>query len=414
MFTRKERNVKLRDLHKNMIDDNYRSIKEICDRVGISHRTFYNWKDRIKNFIEEEEPKQIIKLAKYSFPPLISGAPPPVDEYSNFIEIPIIQEYKQMCKINKKHPHLSHLFRICNASKTTPTKLSESLINAKTAFIEFDDVYHLKDKTLTNEKYRKVLRAFLQFRSITIPNKDPVIHGGSDSQGDYATVSLTPGEVTKVADILSSTLGEKYYDLFRIHHETFPRPQTLYSWMPVLEIKYVDVDGHSLPFGQTSVYESKQKKHYNKLILEPNALQIIDKYNGKNLVDQNITFRNFIDTYSKGLKNAYYSIGKIMRDQKYPKGVEGWLWFNKPIYAIRHSAAVQWINRTSFDVNLVATMGWEKPDTLTKYYARISTNNIMEKGVCYYCAPPSVSSAQPVFCSAPHALAYIHGMRRHK
>ena len=412
MFTSAKKREKIKNLHLNMVDDNYRSVSEICNRVGISHSTFYSWKDQIKNYIDED-PIETIKLAKYSFPPLIQ-APPPVDQYSNFIEIPLIQEYQQECKINRKHPHIPHLFRICNASKTTPEKLSESLTNAKTAFLIFDEIYHRNDKTLTNEKYRKVLRAFLQFRDITIPNKDPVIHGGSDSQGDYATVSLNPNEVTTIAKILNETLGEKYHDLFRIHHETFPRPQTLYSWIPNLEIKHIDVDGKSLPFGQTSVYEAKQKKHYNKLILEPNALQLLSKYNGKSIIGNDIKFRDFISTYSKGLKNAYYSIGKLLPDQKYPKGTEGWLWFNKPIYAIRHSAAVQWINRTSFDVNLVATMGWEKPDTLTKYYARISTSNIMEKGVCYYCAPPSITSNQPIFCSAPHALAYIHGMQRRR
>lgn len=395
-----------------MVDDDYRSVSEICNRVGISHSTFYSWKDQIKNYIESEEPTEKIKIAKYSFKPLLQTAPPPVDQYSNFIKIPIIQEYEQECKINRKHPHIPHLFRICNASKTTPEKLSESLNSAKTAFLEFDDVFHKNDKTLTNEKYRKVLRAFLQFRGIIIPNKDPVIHGGSDSQGDYATVALNPVEVSNVAKIINETLGERYHDLFRIHHETFPRPQTLHSWIPNMEVKHVDVDGQSLPFGQTSVFESKQKKHYNKLILEPNALQLLYKYNGKSIIGEDVKFRDFIAKYSAGLKEAYYSIGKLLPDQKYPKGTEGWLWYNKPIYAIRHSAAVQWINRTSFDVNLVATMGWEKPDTLTKYYARISTNNIMQKGVCYYCAPPSITGSQPVFCSAPHALAFIHGMRR--
>ena len=144
----------------------------------------------------------------------------------------------------------------------------------------------------------------------------------------------------------------------------------------------------SLTFGQTSVYESKQHKHYNKLILDPQALACLQKYVGKRIIDK--PFREFITDYSKVLKDAYYSIGKIDSSQKYPKGTEGWLWQNKPIYSIRHSAAVQWINRTSFDVNLVATMGWEKPDTLTKYYARIDhtrrlylvqiTLFIMEKG----------------------------------
>lgn len=406
MLKAKVKMEKIKQLHAELSTDASRSVADICNAVGISKSTFHAWKDQIINY----RPDDVVLKTIRDYPPLLPNADAPVDTYGNFINIPIIINFEKECKINKKNPHLSHLFRLCNAANMHPDTIAETINNAKTAFMEFDTVYHRSNPTLTNERYRKVLRSFLQFNGIIIPNKDPVLHGGSDSQGDYATVQLTPTEVERVAAIIGREKGEQFEDLFRIHHEAFPRPQTLHSWMPVVEIKHVDVDGNTYPFGQTSVFEKKQHKHYNKLILHPKALDIITKYQGKRIID--VSFRDFITDYSAVLKKAYYEIGKIIEDQRYPKGTEGWLWFNKPIYSIRHSAAVQWINRTSFDVNLVATMGWEKPDTLTKYYARISTSNIMEKGICYYCSPPSVTSSQPVFCSAPHALAWIHGAKR--
>lgn len=406
MLKQKVKMAKIKQLHAELSTESTMSVQDICKKVGISKSTYHAWKDQIAQYTPEDIKVETIR----NYPPLRHDIQPPIDTYANFIHIPIIIQFEQECKINKKNPHLSHLFRLCNAANMHPDRIAESISNAKTAFMEFDTVYHKTDPTLTNERYRKVLRSFLQFMGIIIPNKDPVLHGGSDSQGDYATVQLSPTEVERVAAVIAREKGEVFEDLFRIHHEAFPRPQTLHSWMPVVEIKHVDVDGQTYPFGQTSVFEKKQHKHYNKLILHPKALDIINKYQGKRIID--VPFREFITDYSAVLKKAYYEIGKILEGQTYPKGSEGWLWYNKPIYSIRHSAAVQWINRTSFDVNLVATMGWEKPDTLTKYYARISTSNIMEKGICYYCSPPSVTSSQPVFCSAPHALAWIYGAKK--
>lgn len=404
---RTEKNNKIKQLYSSLTNtDTEASVLDICDTVGISKPTFYKW----KNTLVDVDPKIKTKKTVKDYTPLRSDTAPPIDRYSNFIAIPTIREFENNCMINRKKPHLSHLFRICNGSNTHPDTLSTDINSAKLAFNEFDTLYRKDDPNITNERYRKVLRSFLQFRGISIPNKDPVIHGGSDSQGDYATVAMNPQEVELVAKFIGESKGEVYQDMFRIHHESFPRPQTLHSWIPNIEIKYADVDGESYPFGQSSVYERKQHKHYNKLILEPQALDAAVKYQGKRFID--LPFSEFLSEYAGVLREAYVEIGKISPDIVYPKGTDGWLWTNKPVYSIRHSAAVQWINRTSFDVNLVATMGWEKPDTLTKYYARISTNNIMEKGVCYYCSPPSVMSSQPLFCSAPHALAYTYGARR--
>jgi hypothetical protein len=398
-----QKTEKISKLYQELNDTGVKSVKDICHRVGIGRSTFYKWKTKIAELKPEDIVFEQVESTKIN--PMRKDAPEPIDTFDNFLKIPVITEYERECKINRKKPYTSHLFRIFNASLTHPDKI-KSLSDAKYIFSEFDSLFRENKQDITNERYRKVFRAFLNQQGINIPKMDPVLNSGTDSKGDYAPVYMNPIEVEKVAEIVGDVAGEKYEDIFRFHHEIFARPHTLHSMIPNVEIKYLDVNGKTLPFGKCDVYEAKQKKYYTKLILNPNALESISKYNGKQIISD--SYRTFDTTYSKALKKAYYIIGKIHDGIKYPKGQEGWLWYNRPVYSIRHSAAVNWLHRTSFDVNLVATMGWEKPETLTKFYARISTTNIMEKGQCYYCNPPSIRSNMPVFCSAPHSLAWSY------
>ena len=112
------------------------------------------------------------------------------------------------------------------------------------------------------------------------------------------------------------------------------------------------------------------------------------------------------------LREYYIEIGKIEKDTKYQKGVDGWLYLNRPIYTIRHSAAQMWMRRTAFNLELVAKMGWDDTKTLSKFYARTTVKNIMQAGTCYYCRPPQTKTAERLFCSATHALAYLNGARK--
>lgn len=405
----KQKTEKISKLYQELSDTGPKSVKDICHRVGIGRSTFYKW----KTTIAEKKPGSIVfeQVESTKINPMRKDVEPPLDTFDNFLKIPSITEFERECKINKKKPYTPHLFRIFNASNTHPDSI-HTLNDAKFAFSEFDTRFRTEQTDLTNERYRKVFRSFLNLRGINIPKMDPVLNSGTDSKGDYATVYMNPIEVEKVAEIVGDVAGEKYQDIFRFHHEIFARPHTLHSMIPNVEIKYLDVNGRTLPFGKCDVYEAKQKKYYTKLILNPNALESISKYNGKKIISD--SYRVFDTTYSKALKKAYYEIGKIHEEIDYPKGQEGWLWYNRPVYSIRHSAAVNWLHRTSFDVNLVATMGWEKPETLTKFYARISTTNIMEKGQCYFCNPPSIKSNMPVFCSAPHSLAWSYSNSLYK
>ena len=101
--------------------------------------------------------------------------------------------------------------------------------------------------------------------------------------------------------------------------------------------------------------------------------------------------RRVSTTYAEMLRELYTDLGKIEPNTKYKKGVDGWLYTNRPIYAIRHSAAIMWMRRTAFNLELVAKMGWEDTKTLSKFYARTTVKNILQAGTCYYCRPPKTA-----------------------
>jgi hypothetical protein len=118
------------------------------------------------------------------------------------------------------------------------------------------------------------------------------------------------------------------------------------------------------------------------------------------------------ETLSKVLREFYQSIGKINMDVKYKPKQLGWLYRNRPIYTERHSSATMWLRRLNYNVPFVASMGWEDPKTLLKFYAKITTNNIMQQNICYYCSPPNILTDKASFCCAAHAVAYLNGGRK--
>ena len=386
--------------------------EEICRDLGIHRATYYRWLHGMKEHFELNDREWTIET-KTKVPDIFKlnekELPDELSDGHEFRKIQLIQEYITMQEINQSPHYVNHIFRICNAAECTPEQLSESLEAAKTHFMKFLQMFPSEQ---TAENYRKAMRKFLQFRGITIPPRDRIFSGGTDSKGDYAKVYLSLTELDQVAKIVGEDAGSEYEDLFRVHHEVFARPTTMLKWIPNFEATHVDIDGKSYTFGQASILEPKQKKTYDKIIIDPKALKILSDYSGKRIVTDSEDL--YERKYAKALKRGYVAIGKIHDVQTYKKGQEGWLFYNRPIYCIRHSSAVTWMHRTSFDASMVANMGWEKVDTLTNFYAKSTSANMMQKGVCYYCNPPSIKSSLPLFCSPLHSLVWYNNGRMAK
>ena len=386
------------------LQDKPRKIDDIVRDVGISRRTYFRWKT-----LAEEGGIDLPDLPKQlRVQPLRTDVRnDDLKSYEVFLEIPFIKEYTLYCEINQSTSFVSNVFKLCNFSDIMPGEYFESLDSVKTNFLKFDQM--MKAKEYTTESYRKAIRKVLTFKGITIPARDKILGGGTDSKGDYARVYLSLPELDAVAKIVGESAGSEYHDLFLIHHEIFPRPSTMLNWIPSLDVKHADVDGDTYEFGECSVFEKKQNKHYDKILLEPRALKLVSDYSGKRIVEDG--FDLYEKKYAKALRQGYQEIGKIQDGMEYKKGMEGWLYYNRPIYSIRHSSAITWLYRTSFDASMVSRMGWEKVDTLSQFYARSTATNMMQKGVCYYCNPPNVKSSLPLFCSPLHSLAWYNNGR---
>lgn len=341
------------------------------------------------------------------------NTPPFLYNRKAFEQLDIIKNFIEKCKVNKKDPgrYVSPLFTMCRTISLDPRELITSKNVCESKFSSFDNTWASLHPNKTTERYSKALRKFIEY------NKDEAhfdldesvaVPGGSQSNGDYATVHLTDKELTFQLKYLEKHYGWEASVLVGIFHEIFPRPEAAFSWIPTIEQKWIDVDGKTYEYAETRIYEPKQEKYYDKLILDPRVLKMIKELNPNKPLVSKESRSQTESVLSEALREVYVKLGKMEAGEVYDKGQPGWLYSKRPIYTQRHSSATMWVRRTNFNFSLVASMGWEDVKTLTKYYARNTTQSIMAAGVCYFCKPPSVKTDKAVFCSAPHALAYLN------
>lgn len=362
----------------------------------------------IKEYIIENKPAQKKPFREgINKPKLQPDSPQFLKSKKLFGNLDIVGKFVDKCKINKLNPnrYTGRLFTICKALKVHPKDLVINFEATEKLFIDFENFWEKINPNKTTEEYRKAIRKFLTYNNITIMPRSKAIPATTDSKGDYSRVHLDNVEFTKGLDFIEKKAGFEYKALYALTHEMFPRPETLYNYIPNVDIQYADVDGKSYPYGEASIFEKKQKKYYEKIILDPRVLKITQELKkGQRVCNKPI--KVIEQTLSGVLREFYREIGKINLDIRYEKGQEGWLYTNRPIYTLRHSAAMLWMSRTNFNATLVAKLGWEDPKTLSTYYAKTTVKNVMQSGMCYYCRPPQTKTNMAVFCSPTHALAY--------
>jgi len=332
---------------------------------------------------------------------------------SVFDSMPIIERFTSWCQRDKLVPteYTNRLYDICRTTATPPDKLIESLEQAEILYDKFTQIWLKKNPTLMLDRYNRAIRKFLVFNQIQLPPNSKIMPSGTESQGEYSRVRMSDVEIDNGMKWFQNNYGDDWATLFGAHHEIFARPAVMVDWLPEVEIAHADVDGKSYDYGTAEVFEKKTKKHFDKLILNPNVLKRLTQLSkNKPIVDGDKGYKS--TTYAEMLREYYTDIGKIETNIKYKKGQDGWMFFNRPIYSIRHSAALMWMRRTAFNLELVAKMGWDDTKTLSKFYARTTVKNIMQAGTCYYCRPPKVETDEMLFCSAVHALAYLNGARK--
>ncbi len=333
-------------------------------------------------------------------------------EYLNtrdaFSKIPSIQTFKENLILNELSPvkDVTKLYKICSVISKHPDEFLKDIRTAQLLFLEFQEKYNKYNPEVSMGNYRKTLRKFLTTNNIVIPTTAKVLSNSSEVTNNYGKIALDDDEYRQGLRFMEKHGGKEFRALFAIHHEIFPRSDTIINWIPQFSYLNTTVNGKDYEFLECSVYENKQKKTDDKLVLRPEVIEIC-----KNL-DQNTPIissgkpAKVKEAYAMLLRMLYEDLGKIEAKKIYSKGTDEWFYSNRPLYALRHSSAVMWMRRTGFNATLVATMGWEDPDTLTNYYARMSVRNLMQQGTCFFCNPPSNLSTNEIFCSPTHCIAY--------
>lgn len=400
--------------HKNKIISLSRqgkSFREIQQETGMSLGVISKYRKQILekgvNLTPGFKESRLVKTT--------SNLPPYLISKNAFMETEAIKEFIAKCDLNRANwgDHLNSLYTICIATGTDPADLTKSLDKTKQIYLDFERKFLSEDSNLTTDRYRKAIRKILKLNNITIPDRDKLISGTNDNAGDYSGVHMTDSEFEIGLRFMKEKGGEQWMNLFAIHHEVFARTDTILTWIPSFQYKYGEVDGKSYEFAECSIYESKQKKSFDKLILDPRVVQISKQIsNDRPLISGKLSTTK--KKYNKLMRELFAELGRISlknpdgTDMKYPKNTNAWYHYNRPAYSMRHTSARMWMQRTSFNAGLVSTMGWEDPKTLTKYYAKISPSDLMQQGTCYYCRPPLNKTDSALFCSPLHALAYLN------
>lgn len=378
-------------------------IEQSVEEVHIS-----DINDEVKDYITEAKPETVHHYHEsINRPRLQPDSPYFVRSRKLFGRLELIKTFVDKCRLNKLNPnrYTGRLFTICSALKIHPKELVVNFETAERLFLDFESLWDKINPGKTTEEYRKAVRKFLTYNNVTIMPRSKAIPAATDSKGDYSRVHLNNLEFSRGLDYIEKNAGFEYKALYALTHEMFPRPETLYNYVPNVEIQYADVDGKSYPYGEATIFEKKQNKHYEKIILDPRVLKITSELKkGVPVLDK--PNKVIEKTLSAVLRDFYTDLGKIHTGILYKKGQEGWLYTNRPIYTLRHSAAMLWMSRTNFNATLVAKLGWEDPKTLSTYYAKTTVKNVMQSGMCYYCRPPQTQTNMAVFCSPTHALAY--------
>lgn len=394
----------LEQIYKHSNVPNPPTIKTLSNICGYSEETVWRWRDKL------------IKEGLLQKPENAKSFDPYLHNIDAFQELPVIKTFSDKCTTNKKNPntYVYPLFKICRTLTVHPEKLVENIELSEKLYVEFERKWAEIKPGSSTERHRKAIRKFIEYSTIVLPKRSIAIPGTSERGGDYSKVHLTDSEVNVGEHFIEENSTKMYSSLFLMFHEFFPRPDALFNWTPDIELLHIDVDGRTYEYGQTTIFEPKQKRSFDKLIFDPRVLAIIKELpNDRTIIEGMGEKQGQVERkLSVVLRQFYESIGRIDMSLKYKKGQHGWLYTHKPIYTERHSSATMWLRRLNYNVPFVASMGWEDPKTLLKYYAKITINNIMQQNICYYCSPPNVLTDRASFCCAAHAVAYINGGRK--
>lgn len=264
------------------------------------------------------------------------------------------------------------------------------------------------NKTLSSyDHYTNAIKSFVRRNGIQIPIGN--LEMKRTPEKIYSSIHLNDIQKQLAINFMAN-IGEIWKTIFVLHHELGLRADTLVRLKPTFEKRTTTIDGISCEYYLLNIFEPKQQKTYTKLVMTPEAREIIPKLENNQLIHNIESIRDLKEEYNKHLRELYVALGWISSDENiqksYQVGTKEWYYVNNATHAVRHSC-VHWLMRATGERReVVASMFWEKPTTL-EFYASRSIDSILQQGLCMICnKTDDIDPNYLRFCTIRHALAF--------
>jgi hypothetical protein len=311
---------------------------------------------------------------------------------------------------------------ICNTLEIKPNKLinEEPIATMKETLAKFTKAVDSGKLVHTHQNKQNHISDFSEYeiaiRSFVghfhfIPANTRVL-----PKNDMRTypIEMNDGEISTLFAHLSTYKDGRFLTLAALQHEIFCRFHALLDWdVSGVQIEEDMVDGIKIRYAKIPrFYEPKQKKNWEKLILNPYIVKMIERLEPDQVIVQKDEQEAFTKKYITALRKSYSVLGKIDLRKKYVLGNEKWYWVNHPTHCLRKSGSAQSLRRCQYNYSLVAAMGWNTETILRKDYAQPKV--MLNQNICEYCNPAGMKQKNDRFCCYEHYLAYQYNGNKAK
>lgn len=348
---------------------------------------------------------------------------------TDFLDIPSIKRWKESMERNNVlniPAIIANFWTVCQTVDAHPDaflldiqEVQSIVENFKVLFKEGKAVY-IKKKQVNDpskqiqadpQHYIESIRSFIKGNAKEIPDGYLVVKRKPNKV--YAQIRLSDKERIEGIKFMQKYGGDLRV-LFTIHNEIGVRADTLFKMRPKFEHHHRTFDGINCEWYKAYIFEKKQQKYggvYEKYIFTPNARLVVSKLTPGKQIHNYTNIKKAKDEYNEKLREYFASIGKIspdpMEQDQYEKGTQEYYLVNDPTHSIRRSC-VHWLMRiTGNRSEEVATLFWEKEETL-KIYAKQSFDDMLEDDTCALCNPDPNETEYKRFCTLKHAIIFYN------
>lgn len=318
-----------------------------------------------------------------------------------FRDIPLIKEWHELYgHVPKHNQHINDFKNVCYAKVVQTFSIHPELWKHPYTTELFYRRYKTTfDNPAMPENTIKAIRAFLSVcHRIQLPSKSAEAKRcglvlTNANAGKYRYIKLTKEEMLAAVAWLESSNCKELCKQVGLDHEAmlahfsfstegFGRPNRVLT-IESGKVKKVSEAGQTIL--SWLQLETKQGREYPKLMKDQKLISWASKYLDRRLVigykylfvDDNKYVPEKYDTndltkirekYSAIYKEMYKAIGKTDNDSIYHQDT---------LYSLRHIGVQRWVDRLGFAaIPVIATMGWEDINTLTKFYAGLDATDV--------------------------------------